>query len=100
MWLVNCSAKDIECLFLNKVRFQAEDREQAMQFPKVVSVCFQKGINSENKWLSKWWSLEEKEKLKAEKERKKLEENKGKWMKMQAEEEMRAKKENEKLKMC
>ncbi|MFS8021814.1 hypothetical protein Hanom_Chr16g01431911 [Helianthus anomalus] len=68
-----------------------------MQFQKVVFVCFQKGIISENKWTSKWWSLEEKEKLKAEKERKKLEEKKGKWMRMQAEEQMKAKKANEKL---
>ncbi|XP_022024610.1 uncharacterized protein LOC110924946 [Helianthus annuus] len=96
MWLVNCSAKDIECLFINKIRFQAEDREQAMQFQKVVSICFQKSINADNKWNSKWWKLEEKEKMKAERERKKLEENKGKWMKMQAEEAKRAKKENEK----
>ena len=32
MWLVNCSVKDIECLFINKIHFQSEDREQAMQF--------------------------------------------------------------------
>ncbi|MFS7917034.1 hypothetical protein Hanom_Chr03g00184381 [Helianthus anomalus] len=32
MWLVNCSAKDIGCLFINKIHFQCEDREQAMQF--------------------------------------------------------------------
>ena len=30
MWFVNCSAKDIECLFINKIHFQSEDREQAM----------------------------------------------------------------------
>ncbi|XP_022020239.1 MATH and LRR domain-containing protein PFE0570w-like [Helianthus annuus] len=56
-----------------------------------------KGINSESKWNSKWWSLEEKEKLKAERERKKLEENRGKWMKLQTEEAKKAKKENERL---
>ncbi|MFS7962589.1 hypothetical protein Hanom_Chr08g00728441 [Helianthus anomalus] len=49
MWLVNCSAKDIECLFINKIHFQAEDREQAMQFQKIVTICFQKGINSKRK---------------------------------------------------
>ncbi|MFS8007806.1 hypothetical protein Hanom_Chr14g01265331 [Helianthus anomalus] len=98
MWLVNCSEKDIEFLFLNKIRFQVKDREHAMQFQKVVYVCFQKVINSESKWNSKWWSPEEKERLKAKEERKKLEENKGKWMRMQAEEELKAKKENEKLK--
>ncbi|MFS7905179.1 hypothetical protein Hanom_Chr01g00044681 [Helianthus anomalus] len=36
LWLVNCSVKDIECLFVNKIGFKAEDREQAMQFQKVV----------------------------------------------------------------
>ncbi|XP_021991352.1 uncharacterized protein LOC110888122 [Helianthus annuus] len=97
MWLVNCSAKDIECLFVNKIRFQSEDKEQAMQFQKLVTICFQKGINSESKWNSKWWSLEEKERQKAEKERKKLEKNKGKWMKIQAEEEKTKKKENDRL---
>ncbi|KAJ0466323.1 hypothetical protein HanIR_Chr14g0670781 [Helianthus annuus] len=46
MWLVNCSAKDIECLFINKIHYQLEDKEQAMQFQRVVNLCFQKGINS------------------------------------------------------
>ncbi|MFS8019131.1 hypothetical protein Hanom_Chr15g01400241 [Helianthus anomalus] len=97
MWLVNCSAKDIECLFINKIRFQSEDREQAMQFQQVVYICFQKDISSENKWNSKWWSLEEKERRKAKRERKKLEANKGKWMKQQAEEEKKRKKENDRV---
>ncbi|MFS7936606.1 hypothetical protein Hanom_Chr05g00417561 [Helianthus anomalus] len=70
LWLINCSAKDIECLFLNKIWFKAEDREQAMQFQRVVSVCFQKGINADNKWNSKWRKIEEEKKLKREKERK------------------------------
>ncbi|MFS7912277.1 hypothetical protein Hanom_Chr02g00128151 [Helianthus anomalus] len=70
LWLVNCSAKDIECLFVNKIWFKAEDREQAMQFQKVVSICFQKGINADNKWNSKWRKPEEEEKLKREKEQK------------------------------
>ncbi|MFS7986521.1 hypothetical protein Hanom_Chr11g01011301 [Helianthus anomalus] len=65
MWLVNCSAKDIECLFVIKIRFQSEDREQAMQFQKVATIFFQKGVNSESKCNSKWWSLEEKGRLKA-----------------------------------
>ncbi|XP_022014500.1 uncharacterized protein LOC110913997 [Helianthus annuus] len=80
MWLVNCSAKDIECLFINKIHYQAEDKEKALQFQRVATLFFQKGINSENKWKSTWWSLEEKVKRKAERERKKLEENRGKWM--------------------
>ncbi|XP_022019799.1 aspartic and glutamic acid-rich protein-like [Helianthus annuus] len=73
LWLVNCSAKDIECLFVNKIWFKAEDREQAMQFQRVVSICFQKGINAESKWNSKWRKIEEEEKLKREKERKERE---------------------------
>ncbi|MFS7918105.1 hypothetical protein Hanom_Chr03g00196961 [Helianthus anomalus] len=28
MWLVNCSKKDIECLFFNKIWFLPEDKEQ------------------------------------------------------------------------
>ncbi|MFS7929009.1 hypothetical protein Hanom_Chr04g00327541 [Helianthus anomalus] len=60
-------------VFLNKILFKAEDREQAMQFQKVVSIFFQKGINADSKWSSKWWQLEEEEKLKREKERKALE---------------------------
>ncbi|MFS7961988.1 hypothetical protein Hanom_Chr08g00721391 [Helianthus anomalus] len=38
MWLVNCSTKDIECLFINKIHYQAEDKEQAMQFQRVVTL--------------------------------------------------------------
>ncbi|XP_021974572.1 FK506-binding protein 5-like [Helianthus annuus] len=56
-----------------------------------------KGINSENKWNSKWWALEEKERKKAERERKRLEANRGKWMKQQAEEDKRKKKENDRV---
>ncbi|XP_021975049.1 FK506-binding protein 5-like [Helianthus annuus] len=97
MWLVNCSAKDMEFLFINKIHFQSEDHEQAMQFQQVVSICFQKGINSDSKWNSKWWSLEEKEKKKAERERKKLEANRGKRMNIQTEEEKKRKKDNDRL---
>ncbi|MFS7997196.1 hypothetical protein Hanom_Chr12g01138841 [Helianthus anomalus] len=53
MWIINCSAKDIDCLFVNKICYKAEDKEQAMQFQKVVTICFQKGINAENKWSTK-----------------------------------------------
>ncbi|KAJ0829147.1 hypothetical protein HanLR1_Chr00c0030g0695341 [Helianthus annuus] len=38
MWLVNCSAKDIECLFIHKIRYQAKDVDQAQQFQKVESL--------------------------------------------------------------
>ncbi|MFS8001883.1 hypothetical protein Hanom_Chr13g01195551 [Helianthus anomalus] len=80
LWLVNCSAKDIECLFMNKVGFKAEDKEQAMLFQKVI---------------------EKKEAPKAEKERKSRKE-KDKMLRhtvvqRMAEEEKRAVEENEKL---
>ncbi|MFS7977954.1 hypothetical protein Hanom_Chr10g00910021 [Helianthus anomalus] len=32
LWLVNCSAKDIECLFMNKIGYRKEDKDQALQF--------------------------------------------------------------------
>ncbi|MFS7963304.1 hypothetical protein Hanom_Chr08g00736521 [Helianthus anomalus] len=44
MWIVNCSSKDIECLFLNKIGYKAKDKELALQFQKVTTICFQKGI--------------------------------------------------------
>ncbi|MFS7962500.1 hypothetical protein Hanom_Chr08g00727341 [Helianthus anomalus] len=58
MWIVNCSAKDIECLFVNKIGYKAKDKDQALQFQKVATVCFQKGISSENMWLSNWRKIE------------------------------------------
>ncbi|MFS7988330.1 hypothetical protein Hanom_Chr11g01033491 [Helianthus anomalus] len=97
MWLVNCSAKDIECLFINKIHYQAEDKEQAMQFQRVVTLCFQKGINSGSKWKSSWWSLDEKMKRKAERKRRKLEEKRGMFMNIQAEEEKARKKKNDRI---
>ncbi|MFS7909562.1 hypothetical protein Hanom_Chr02g00096021 [Helianthus anomalus] len=83
MWIVNCSVKDIECLFVNKIGYKAEDKDQALQFQKVVTICFQREF------------------LKAEKERKEREE-KGRIVRATcvqrlAEEEKRAAKENEKL---
>ncbi|KAJ0752456.1 hypothetical protein HanPI659440_Chr09g0324601 [Helianthus annuus] len=32
MWLVNCSKKDTDCLFYNKIVYERRDREQAMQY--------------------------------------------------------------------
>ena len=66
-----------------------------MQFQRVATLCFQKSINSESKWKSSWWSLEEKVKRKAARERQKLEQNKGKWMHIQAEEDKARKKQND-----
>ncbi|XP_021985432.1 transcription initiation factor TFIID subunit 3-like [Helianthus annuus] len=59
-----------------------------------------KGINSESKWKSSWWSLDEKMKRKANRERQKLEEKKGTFLKMQAEEEKAKKKENERIRVA
>ncbi|KAJ0765367.1 hypothetical protein HanPI659440_Chr08g0302671 [Helianthus annuus] len=104
MWLVNCSAKDIECLFIHKIRYSPADKEQALQFQRVVSLCVQKGINSDNKWKSSWWSLDEKMKKKAkcerERDNQKMEEKRGKFMKQQEKEEKARKKENEKIRVA
>ncbi|KAJ0494665.1 hypothetical protein HanIR_Chr12g0600021 [Helianthus annuus] len=32
MWLVNCSKKDIDCLFYNKIVYEKPDKVQAMQY--------------------------------------------------------------------
>ncbi|MFS7997429.1 hypothetical protein Hanom_Chr12g01141651 [Helianthus anomalus] len=34
MWLVNCSKKDIDCLFFNKIVYEGPDRAQAQQHQK------------------------------------------------------------------
>ncbi|MFS7930576.1 hypothetical protein Hanom_Chr04g00345901 [Helianthus anomalus] len=54
MCLVNCSKKDIDCLFYNKIVYAKRDKEQAMQYQKIVDVCFAKDINSSRYWKSKW----------------------------------------------
>ncbi|MFS7929142.1 hypothetical protein Hanom_Chr04g00329021 [Helianthus anomalus] len=36
MWLVNCSKKDIDCLFYNKIVYEKADKEQAMLYQKIV----------------------------------------------------------------
>ncbi|MFS7929681.1 hypothetical protein Hanom_Chr04g00335411 [Helianthus anomalus] len=101
MWIVNCSAKDIECLLVNKIGYKAEDKDQALQFQKVVTICFQKGINSETMWLSSWREIEKEEALKANKKKEEQEEKdkiaRATCMLRLAEEEQRVAKENEKL---
>ncbi|MFS7986503.1 hypothetical protein Hanom_Chr11g01011061 [Helianthus anomalus] len=42
MCLVNCSAKDIECLFINKIHYQAEDKEQRCSFKELLLFAFRK----------------------------------------------------------
>ncbi|MFS7946381.1 hypothetical protein Hanom_Chr06g00535651 [Helianthus anomalus] len=44
MWLVNCSKKDIECLFFNKIVYNEVDKHQAQRYQKLVNVCFAKDI--------------------------------------------------------
>ncbi|MFS7912588.1 hypothetical protein Hanom_Chr02g00131731 [Helianthus anomalus] len=36
MWLVNCSKKDIECLFFNKIMYYEANKEQALRYQKLV----------------------------------------------------------------
>ncbi|MFS7943565.1 hypothetical protein Hanom_Chr06g00501721 [Helianthus anomalus] len=58
MWLVNCSKKDIDCLFLNKIVYERIDKEQAMQYQTIVYMCFAQDINSGRYWKTKWRDLE------------------------------------------
>ncbi|MFS7950722.1 hypothetical protein Hanom_Chr07g00586531 [Helianthus anomalus] len=64
MWLVNCSKNDIDYLFYNKIVYEKADKEQAMQYQKIVDVCFAQDINSGRYWKSKWRDLEINEFLK------------------------------------
>ncbi|MFS7905016.1 hypothetical protein Hanom_Chr01g00042801 [Helianthus anomalus] len=66
MWLVNCSKKDIEWLFFNKIMFYEADKAHALQFQKLVTVCIEKDINSGHYWKSNWRELELEEFLKEE----------------------------------
>ncbi|MFS7978184.1 hypothetical protein Hanom_Chr10g00912591 [Helianthus anomalus] len=65
MWLVNCSKKDIYCLFLNKIVYEKRDKNQAMQYQSIVDVCFAQDINSGRYWKSKWRDIEIDEFLKS-----------------------------------
>ncbi|MFS7905522.1 hypothetical protein Hanom_Chr01g00048681 [Helianthus anomalus] len=64
MWLMNCSKKDIECLFFNKIMHNEVDKNQAQRYQKLINVCFAKDINSGRYWESKWRNLELEEVLK------------------------------------
>ncbi|KAM0056215.1 hypothetical protein Hdeb2414_s0006g00215601 [Helianthus debilis subsp. tardiflorus] len=66
MWLVNCSNKDIECLFFNKIIYNEPDKVQAQEYQKIVNVCFAKYINSGRYWEMKFRDLELEEFLKKE----------------------------------
>ncbi|MFS7917526.1 hypothetical protein Hanom_Chr03g00190101 [Helianthus anomalus] len=58
MWLVNCSKKDIDCLFYNKIVYENPDKVQAQQYQKLVNLCYAKDINSGRYWKSKCRDLE------------------------------------------
>ncbi|MFS7968594.1 hypothetical protein Hanom_Chr09g00799401 [Helianthus anomalus] len=58
MWLLNCSKKDIDCLFYNKIVYEKRDKEQALQYQSIVVVCFAQDINSGRYWKTKWRDLE------------------------------------------
>ncbi|MFS7963246.1 hypothetical protein Hanom_Chr08g00735811 [Helianthus anomalus] len=64
MWLVNCSKKDIDCLFYNKIVYEKPNKVQAIQYQKIVDVCFAKDISFGRYWKSKWRDLEIDELLK------------------------------------
>ncbi|MFS8018851.1 hypothetical protein Hanom_Chr15g01396921 [Helianthus anomalus] len=70
MWLVNCSKKDIDCLFYNKIVYEKRDKEQAMQYQTIVDVWFAQDINSGRYWKTKWRDLEIDEFLKGTSENK------------------------------
>ncbi|MFS7929111.1 hypothetical protein Hanom_Chr04g00328671 [Helianthus anomalus] len=67
MWLVNCSKKDIDCLFFNKIVYNEPDRVQAQQYQKMVNLCFAKDINSGRYCQTKFRDLELEEFLKKRK---------------------------------
>ncbi|MFS8021476.1 hypothetical protein Hanom_Chr16g01427801 [Helianthus anomalus] len=67
MWLVNCSKKDIDYMFFNKIFYNESDKVQAQQYQKIVNVFFAKDINSGRYWETKFRDLELEEFLKAAK---------------------------------
>ncbi|MFS7914829.1 hypothetical protein Hanom_Chr02g00158151 [Helianthus anomalus] len=74
IWLVNCSKKDIECLFYNKIVYEKPEKVQAQQYQKLVNLCYAKDINSGRYWKSKFRDLELEEFLKRAKRAKKFKE--------------------------
>lgn len=51
MWLVNLSESNNEVLYKNWIRWEdVKDTEQAMQFQRVVRVCYAFGIHSCADW--------------------------------------------------
>ncbi|MFS7995988.1 hypothetical protein Hanom_Chr12g01124611 [Helianthus anomalus] len=75
MWLANCSKKDIECLFFNKIVYYLANKEQTLQFQKLIDACFEKNINSGHYWKSNWRDLERIELLKEECHKERMNQN-------------------------
>ncbi|MFS8021337.1 hypothetical protein Hanom_Chr16g01426241 [Helianthus anomalus] len=67
MWLVNLLKKDVECLFFNKIWYLEENKVQAMQYQKIINVCYGKDIYSRNYWKTSWRDFERIEFLREEK---------------------------------
>ncbi|MFS7960751.1 hypothetical protein Hanom_Chr08g00706701 [Helianthus anomalus] len=74
MWVVNCSKKDIDCLFYNKIVYEKRDKEQALQYQTIVDVRFAQDINSGWYRKTKWRDLEIDEFLKRYKHNQKFKE--------------------------
>ncbi|MFS7948748.1 hypothetical protein Hanom_Chr06g00563521 [Helianthus anomalus] len=63
---VNCSKKDIDCLFFNKIVYEKPDKVQAQQYQKMANLSFAKDINSGRYWERKFRDIELEEFLKKE----------------------------------
>jgi hypothetical protein len=56
MWLINLSEEDIRCLYYNQILFNTEDIEQALQFQRVIRICFAFNIHAGDNARKKWSS--------------------------------------------
>ncbi|KAK9053345.1 hypothetical protein SSX86_029978 [Deinandra increscens subsp. villosa] len=54
MWLINLSKDDIDKLYHNNILYKAEHAEQALQFQRVIRVCFAFGIHAGNNRTPHW----------------------------------------------
>ena len=70
MWSVHLCDDDIYTLYWNPILMDDYTMDKAMQFQRVVNVCYHYFICSERPWRSKWKGLEDKiEKKKAEQQK-------------------------------
>ena len=58
MWLVNCSEKDIEKLYWNRILCEDEGMLQAQQYQRVIDVCYLYEIHSGRSWETEWRKYE------------------------------------------